>query len=168
MKTEAGRERSQLLLLLTTITCVSWPESANTSITSCKETQNLNESEFHTWGNRQLYIWIWHSELCKNTTLHTYRLLNALPWKPVHGLYAKNKGKLVVLTGRVFHLSYRSQKEYNSPKVFFYEEGNQDALGMDLWGIYNERNALFESQRNYHFPQIGKRKWLWNSSNHAK
>ena len=97
--------------------------------------------------------------------------MNALPWKPVHGLYAKNKGKLVVLTGRVFHLSYRSpRRNIILPKYFFffYEERKPGRFGNGLIGIYNERNALFESRRNYNLPQIGSENDYRNSYNHAK
>lgn len=70
METEATAEVVIVLWLERIITWASKAKFSNTSFTNCKERQNLNESEFHTQGNRQLYIWI-HSELCKNTTLHT-------------------------------------------------------------------------------------------------
>lgn len=47
------------------------------------------------------------------------------------------------------------------------KKGNQEAFGMDLQA-YNERNAIFESWRNYHFLQIGGENDYRNLYNHAK
>lgn len=70
-----------------------------------------------------------------------YRLLNALSWKPIHLLYARTQGELVMLTGRVLPLRYRiPRRDTISPKTFFYEERKP----VNLWGLsyntYNESN----------------------------